>query len=81
MKNSPLPAEVVKEKEWDPKVGIKIPYNHNIIFKMLTCTTEMNGNHFTSNYMFHKIGESCFGGEICREMPPFCSGSSYVSPF
>ncbi|XP_013860694.1 vascular endothelial growth factor receptor kdr-like [Austrofundulus limnaeus] len=52
VENKPLPAEVDKEKKWDPEVGVKIPYSHNIMYKMLTCTTEVNGSHFYSNYMF-----------------------------
>lgn len=39
------------EKVWDPKVGFKIPYGKYTMYPFLTCSTEVNGRQFSSNYM------------------------------
>lgn len=81
MKELALAAEVDKEKKWDPEVGAKISYNPEILHKMITCTTEVNGIHYRSNYIFRPLSEFCCVGEICREIASFGSGLSHVTPF
>ncbi|XP_054647687.1 vascular endothelial growth factor receptor kdr-like [Dunckerocampus dactyliophorus] len=41
----------VKEIQWDPKVGFRIPYSPSTAYTMLTCTAVVNGREFSSVYM------------------------------
>ncbi|XP_058505740.1 vascular endothelial growth factor receptor kdr-like [Solea solea] len=43
--------KVVKEVEWDPKVGFKIPYGPYTMYHTLTCSTVVNGSEFKSMYI------------------------------
>uniref|UniRef100_A0A8C7UVL0 receptor protein-tyrosine kinase n=1 Tax=Oncorhynchus mykiss TaxID=8022 RepID=A0A8C7UVL0_ONCMY len=47
----PLSKEVEQGKEWDPKVGFKIPYGPYKFYHLLTCVTSVNGQRVQSKYI------------------------------
>ncbi|XP_029626899.1 vascular endothelial growth factor receptor kdr-like [Salmo trutta] len=47
----PLSKEVEQGKEWDPKMGFKIPYGPYHSYHFLTCVTSVNGQRVKSEYI------------------------------
>lgn len=47
----PLSEEMVKEMEWDSKVGFTIPYGPYVAYNMFTCNTVVNGQEFKSVFI------------------------------
>ncbi|KAM9849678.1 vascular endothelial growth factor receptor kdr-like [Aulostomus maculatus] len=49
--NPAFSEKVLKEIEWNPKVGFKIPYGPTTMYYLFHCTTVVNGSEFSSLYI------------------------------
>ncbi|CAB1325393.1 unnamed protein product [Coregonus sp. 'balchen'] len=47
----PLSEKIEQGKEWDPKMGFKIPYGPHEYYSLLTCVTSVNGQRVQSHYI------------------------------
>ena len=47
-----------QDREWDSRVGFKIPYTLSTYYSILTCITWVNGREFQSTYFPRRISKS-----------------------
>ncbi|XP_038159897.1 vascular endothelial growth factor receptor kdr-like isoform X1 [Cyprinodon tularosa] len=51
-----LSGDIEEKKEWDPKVGFRIPYGPYTIHTYLICKTQVNGQQYISYYVPRRPG-------------------------
>ncbi|XP_041653989.1 vascular endothelial growth factor receptor kdr-like [Cheilinus undulatus] len=62
-----LSEKMVREMEWNPEVGFKIPYEPDSHFYMLSCKTMVNGRELKSMYIPHRLTDKLNNVKITPE--------------